>query len=461
MQSILIVDDEKHTRDGLSAVLSDTYDVFAASNADEAIKMLDAETFDAVITDLRMSGKSGLSVIDKTISMPHRPVCIMLTAYGNVETAVEAMKRGADDFLSKPIDVDKLESILAKALAKKRIRDAANAEKNKEHIEILKASNSPKKSAQSSNEIVAKSRKMREVIAEAEQVAMSKTTVMITGETGTGKELIARLIHTSSPRADKPFIAVHCAAIPATLLESELFGYERGAFTGANQRRIGRFEAANSGTIFLDEIGEIDAPTQVKLLRFLESRSFERLGSTSTINVDVRVVCATNRDLKAMVESGDFREDLYYRLNVVELTIPPLREHSEDIPPLLESYMNFYAKENEIEPIKIAPDALKILTQYSWEGNIRELRNFCEKTTVMSRSRTLTAENLDKKYTQTSSAPKQTISVSSSTSLSKKDNEHELIRKALEASKGNKSKAAELLGISRRTLHRKISEMGL
>ncbi len=454
----MIVDDEKHTRDGLCAVLADNYDVFAASNADEAIKMLDAETFDAVVTDLRMSGKSGLSVIDKTMSLPHRPVCVMLTAYGNVETAVEAMKRGADDFLSKPVDVEKLEGILSKALAKKRIRDAERELKEKEHIEILRRSDKSAGAEGSAGSIVAKSCRMREVIAEAERVAASKAGVMLTGETGTGKELVARLIHSRSPRAKAPFVAVHCAAIPTTLLESELFGYERGAFTGAVQRRIGRFEAADGGTIFLDEIGEIDAPTQVKLLRFLESHSFERLGSSSTTRVDVRVICATNRNLKEMVEAGDFREDLYYRLNVVEIKIPPLREHKEDIPPLLESYMDFYAKENGVEPVKIDRDALAVLSNYPWGGNIRELRNFCEKTTVMNDSRLLRAGDLDKKYVHPP-APAKSALPPSGGSLSKKDNEMELIRKALDASKGNKSKAAELLGISRRTLHRKLSGM--
>ena len=359
MRSILIVDDEKHTRDGLSAVLADSYDVFAAADADEAIKMLDAEPFDAVITDLRMAGKSGMSVIDKTISMPEKPVCIMLTAYGNMETAVEAMKHGATDFLAKPVDIDRLEKTLSDALDR---RDAQKSEadiKKREHVAAVKKSHGEDAVVATKHVetgcLIATGKKMREVVDKAVQVAHSKATVMITGETGTGKELIARLIHSSSPRKDKPFLPVHCAALPANLLESELFGYEKGAFTGAAQRRIGRFEAADGGTIFLDEIGEIDAQTQVKLLRFLETKTFERLGSTQSITVDVRVVCATNKDLKAMSERGEYREDLYYRLNVVEIKIPPLREHREDIEPLLKSYIGYYARENGVEPVEISP----------------------------------------------------------------------------------------------------------
>lgn len=460
MQSVLIVDDEKNTRDGLTKVLSDDYDVFAASNADEAIRMLDAEHFDAVITDLRMSGKTGMSVIDKAISLPTRPVCIMLTAYGNVEMAVEAMKRGATDFLSKPIDVAKLEDVLKKALEKKAKDDA---QKPREP-EVVLTSKKPKNNACfASGDIIAQSPKMREVIEMSEQVSASKATVMITGETGTGKELIARLIHDCSPRKNEPFLPVHCAAIPANLLESELFGYEKGAFTGANQRRIGRFEAADKGSIFLDEIGEIDAPTQVKLLRFLETHSFERLGGLQTIKVDVRLICATNKNLKELAEKGEFREDLYYRLNVVEIQVPPLREHREDIKPLLDSYLNFYAKENGLAPIEIEPAAMKILTEYNWPGNIRELRNFCENIVVMHKTRTLKAEELDAKFTykeapfSTSSEPKKLPAPVQS--LDKKANEADLIKKALDKTNGNKSKAADLLGISRRTLHRKLAEM--
>ncbi len=459
MQSVLIVDDERNTREGLSKVLGDSFDVFAAANADDAIRMLDAEHFDAVITDLRMSGKSGMSVIDKAISLPSRPVCIMLTAYGNVEMAVEAMKRGATDFISKPIDVDKLEKILKGAL-EKRTAAAESSESAKQDAAPMQKQK--KRAENSAPGIIAKSPKMREVIEQAEQVAASKATVMLTGETGTGKELIARLIHDASPRKDNPFLPVHCAAIPANLLESELFGYERGAFTGAVSRRIGRFEAADKGTIFLDEIGEIDAPTQVKLLRFLETHSFERLGGQQNISVDVRVVCATNKNLREMADKGEFREDLFYRLNVVEIKVPPLREHSEDIVPLLDHYVNFYAEENGVEPVAIEPAAMKILKEYRWPGNIRELRNFCENIVVMHKTRTLSAADLDPKFSE-APAPVALIGGEQKKlpppSLDKKENETDLIRKALEASGGNKSKAAELLGISRRTLHRKLAEM--
>ncbi len=458
MRSVLVVDDEKHTRDGLTAVLAESYDVFAAADADQAINMLDAEPFDAVITDLRMAGKSGMSVIDKTMSMPDKPACIMLTAYGNTETAVEAMKRGAADFLSKPVDVSKLERVLKDALDKRDERRKMARQLNVENIADAKREHGGDSVVEAEHIdigcIIAAGESMKRVVKKALQVARSKASVLLTGETGTGKELFARLIHSSSPRKDKPFLPVHCAALPATLLESELFGYEKGAFTGANQRRIGRFEAADGGTIFLDEIGEIDAPTQVKLLRFLETKTFERLGSTQSRKVDVRLVCATNRNLAEMCARGEYREDLYYRLNVVEIKIPPLREHPEDIKPLLDSYISYYARENGVEPPSIEPDALEVLKKYHWRGNIRELRNFCENAVVMSTSRQISAKNLDAKVT----AP-QSAAGASASPFSKKDNELELIRKALEAAGGNKTKAAEMLGISRRTLHRKLAEL--
>lgn len=466
MQSVLIVDDEKNTRDGLVAVLSDDYDVLAASNADEAVRLLDAEEFDAVVTDFRMAGKSGLSVIDKAISLPSKPACIMLTAYGNVETAVEAMKRGAADFLSKPVDVDRLEKVLAEALKK---REERRLEEKRALAERVESARKAKKHAAAAavagghfelGDIIAKSPKMREVVDRATQVAHSKATVTLTGETGTGKELIANLIHASSPRADKPFVPVHCAAIPSNLLESELFGYEKGAFTGAVNRRIGRFEAADGGTIFLDEIGEIDAATQVKLLRFLETKTLERIGGNESIRVDVRIVCATNRDLKGLAESGEFRADLYYRLNVVEIKIPPLREHPQDIPSLLEAYSDYFAKENSAAPVKFSAAALDALKKYPWPGNIRELRNFCENAVVMSPSREIGIAELDDRFKNPApfpAAPKPPSDVPELPMPTRRESEDALIKRALEAAGGNKSKAAEILGISRRTLYRKLS----
>ena len=463
MQSILIVDDEKNTREGLSRAFGDDFDVFAASNADDAIRMLDAENFDAVITDLRMSGKTGMSVIDKAISVEHRPVCIMLTAYGNVAMAVEAMKRGADDFISKPVDIDKLENTLLALLKKRDDAQKERLRKSNEHIQSLhekKITTATAENVSSKSEfgaIIANSKAMKDVVATAQIAAKSKATVLITGETGTGKELVARLIHSSSPRSDKKFLPVHCAAIPDNLLESELFGYEKGAFTGAVQRRIGRFEAANAGTIFLDEIGEIDASTQVKLLRFLETKTFERIGSNDPISVDVRIVCATNKNLRQMAENGDFREDLYYRLNVVEIRVPPLREHKEDIPALLEAYLDFFAKENSLERATISAQAMEVLVNYQWRGNVRELRNFCENIAVMNFGKIITVDMLDskffEKYSDSSFEPAQK-------SFSTKENESNLIEQALLSAGGNKTKAAQLLGISRRTLHRKLAEKG-
>lgn len=463
MQSVLIVDDEKNTREGLCKALGDDFDVFAASNADDAIRMLDAENFDAVITDLRMSGKTGMSVIDKAISLEHKPVCIMLTAYGNVEMAVEAMKRGADDFISKPVDIDKLENTLVSLLQKREDLKKQRLEKNDRHLEKIRAKSIEAASARISTSnsdfgaIIADSPAMKSVIKTAQTAAKSKATVLITGETGTGKELVARLIHAASPRRDGVFLPVHCAAIPDNLLESELFGYEKGAFTGAISRRIGRFEAADGGTIFLDEIGEIDAATQVKLLRFLETKTFQRIGGNEQISVDARIVSATNRDLQAMAQRGEFREDLYYRLNVVEIKVPPLREHPEDIPPLLDAYTEFFATENALPPVKLDASARAVLCKYQWRGNIRELRNFCENIAVMHAGATISAADLDAKFSELPRA--ENSDAPAIKTFSKRENELKLIEEALESSGGNKTKAAQLLGISRRTLHRKLHEM--
>ncbi|MDR2430276.1 MAG: sigma-54 dependent transcriptional regulator [Puniceicoccales bacterium] len=449
--TILIVDDEKNTRDGLQSALEGSYELFLARDADEAIRLLDAERFDVVLTDLRMAGKSGLSVIDKALSLPARPVCIMMTAYGNVETAVEAMRRGAHDFLAKPLNLEKLELIIQRALQTRRV-----VEENKELHRRL-----DKKFSLAG--IVGNSAALAHVVKQVRQVAQSKATVLLLGETGTGKELFAQMIHQNSQRPAAPFVPVHCAALPANLLESELFGYEKGAFTGAVERRIGRFEAADGGTLFLDEIGEIDATTQVKLLRFLETRTFERLGSHKPIQVDARLVCATNKNLPSTVSRGDFREDLFYRLSVVQITLPPLRERPDDIPLLLNHYLRHFSQENSLPAPTLKADAQRLLSAYAWPGNIRELRNLCENLVVMHSGAELGEYDLETRFhtgAATPATPPDGASPPPATAakspLSRRENEKRLLRQALIEVRGNRTKAATLLGISRRTLHRKL-----
>lgn len=444
--TILIVDDEKNTREGLSLALEEAYEVYMASSADEAFNLMEAETFDLVLTDLRMAGKSGLKVIDRAISLPNQPICIMMTAYGNVETAVEAMRRGAFDFLTKPVSLEKLEILIKRALQSRRI-EAENV--------VLHERLDKKYSFEG---IVGNSPGLTDVLDKVKLVAPSKATVLLEGETGTGKELIAQAIHQNSNRARQAFVPVHCAALAANLLESELFGHEKGAYTGATERRIGRFEAADGGTLFLDEIGEIDSATQVKLLRFLETRSFERLGSSTPIQVDLRLVCATNRNLTEMAKRGEFREDLLYRLNVISIYLPPLRERREDLAVLLKHYIDSFAEENDLAPIDLSEAAIKVLLDYRWPGNIRELRNFCENTVVLMRGKELAEYDLDPKYHQQTELSKddKTQLLSNSPTLCKEDNEKRLLRNALIKANGNRTHAAELMGISRRTLHRKL-----
>lgn len=445
--SILIVDDEKNTREGLGLALEDNYDVYLASGAEEAFNLMAAETFQVVLTDLRMAGQSGLKVIDHAIALPNRPICIMMTAYGNVETAVEAMRRGAFDFLTKPVSLEKLEILIKRALQTRTI-EAENVQLHQRLDQKY-----------SFNGIVGNSPSLVEVLDKVKLVAPSKATVLLEGETGTGKELIAQAIHQNSDRARKAFVPVHCAALATNLLESELFGHEKGAFTGATERRIGRFEAADSGTLFLDEIGEIDASTQVKLLRFLETRSFERLGSSKPIQVDVRLVCATNRNLAEMVQRGEFREDLLYRLNVISIFLPPLRERPEDLLALLQHFTTRFSEENGLEPVRLTEGALNVLRAYQWPGNIRQLRNFCENIVILKRGCEVSEYDLDPMYQVNVVAENPNLAgagFASSPTLSKAENEKRLLRNALLKANGNRTRAAELMGISRRTLHRKL-----
>ena len=444
--SVLIVDDEKHTREGLQQALQESYDVTVASNADEAFNLMDAQEFEVIVTDLRMPGKSGLKVIDKALALPNRPAVIMMTAYGSIDSAVEAMKRGAVDFLTKPVQIERLEILIQRALKTKTLEVEVKQlhERLDEKFSV--------------GAIVGRSPRLAEVIERVKLVAPSKATILIEGETGTGKELIAQAIHQASPRARAAFIPVHCAALPATLLESELFGHERGAFTGATERREGRFELADGGTVFLDEIGEIGPEIQVKLLRFLETRSFERIGGTKTLNVDVRLVAATNRNLEQMVKEGKFREDLYFRLNVVRITTPPLRERTDDIPVLLEHFIQVYAKENAYEPVQIEPGAMRHLQAYPWPGNIRELRNFAENAVVLRRGGKMSEFDLEPKFRGETAPPPSMVTPTPANPFSVEDNEKRLLREALMKARGNRTRAATLLGISRRTLHRKIAQ---
>ncbi len=444
--SLLIVDDEKHTREGLQQALQEHYDVTVAASADEAFNLMDAQEFEVIITDLRMPGKSGLKVIDKALALANKPAVIMMTAYGSIDSAVEAMKRGAVDFLTKPVQIERLEILIQRALKTKTLEV---------EVKQLHERLDEKFSVEG---IIGHSPKLAEVIERVKLVAPSKATILIEGETGTGKELIAQAIHQASPRARAPFVPVHCAALPATLLESELFGHERGSFTGATERREGRFEAADGGTVFLDEIGEIGPEIQVKLLRFLETKSFERIGSSKTMTVDVRLVAATNRNLEQMVKEGKFREDLFFRLNVVRITTPPLRERTEDIPVLLEHFIKVYSKENGYEPVEIEPGAMKHLTAYPWPGNIRELRNFAENAVVLRRGGKLSEFDLEPKFRGEVAPPPAMVTATPANPYSVEDNEKRLLREALMKARGNRTKAAQLLGISRRTLHRKIAE---
>ena len=450
--AVLIVDDEKHTREGLQQALAEHYDVTIAASADEAFNLLDSQPYDVVLTDLRMPGKSGLKVIDKALALAQRPAVLMMTAYGNIDTAVEAMKRGAVDFLTKPVNIERLEVLIQRALKTKTLE-----------VEV-KQLHERLDDKFSLSGIIGTSQKLRDVLDKMRLVAPSRATILIEGESGTGKELVAQAIHQASPRARAPFIAVHCAALSENLLESEIFGHERGSFTGATERRVGRFESADTGTLFLDEIGEISASTQVKLLRFLETKSIERVGGSKPIDLDVRLVAATNRNLEQMAREGKFREDLFFRLNVVRLTMPPLRERAEDIPLLLAHFIKGFSEENGVPPLTVEAGALRLLQAYPWPGNIRELRNFCENAVVMRRGGSLTEYDLEPKFRVQLALPAPVpggVAVPAAPTggiYSVEENEKRLLREALHKSRGNRTKAAALMGISRRTLHRKLAQ---
>jgi DNA-binding NtrC family response regulator len=443
---ILIADDEKNIREGLGQALEmDGYSVFLAGDGTEALQIFGEEEIDLIITDLKMPKLSGDELLHRIASeQPALPV-IILTGHGTIETAVDAMRAGAYDFLTKPVNLDHLSLLVKRALA------------NRNLILQYRAMREELEKKRGFANIIGASPELRRIFDVATQVASTRAAVLITGESGTGKELIADAIHNLSNRREKPFIKVHCAALSESLLESELFGHEKGAFTGALSRKRGRFELAHLGTIFLDEIGEINPNVQVKILRVLQEKKFERVGGEETVEVDVRVVSATNRDLKQAIAGGDFREDLYYRLNVVNIHMPPLRERKEDIPLLAAAFLKEFAEENGKKINGIDPRVLSALYAYPWPGNIRELRNCIESAVVLCKGTAITIDDLPPSVS--SGAEENSIRISLGTNMA--DAEREIIMGTLGYLRGNKSRAAEVLGIGRKTLHRKLKEYGL
>ncbi|MDR0410148.1 MAG: sigma-54 dependent transcriptional regulator [Spirochaetaceae bacterium] len=440
---ILIADDEKGIREGLSESLeSDGYDVVITEDGESAWKRYQKGDIDLAIIDLRMPGMNGDELLKRIKTVTEGIPVIVLTGHGTVKDAVEAMRNGAWDFLTKPVDIDRLSILVKRALNNRRRR--IEHELLEEELERHRVNNA----------IIGASESLRRVFDTVERVAPTKASVLITGESGVGKELIADAVHRLSPRRDKPFIKVHCAALAESILESELFGHEKGAFTGATSLRRGKFELANEGTLFLDEIGEIDQNIQIKLLRVLQEKNFERVGGEDTVEVDIRLVTATNKDLKEEIEKKNFREDLYYRLNVVTIFVPPLRERKDDIPMLMNTFTKKFSEENSKPVEGIDEKARSCLFNYDWPGNVRELRNCIESAVVMCKGRFITEEDLPP--TIRSTIEDGWIRIPSGTTLDKA--EEIIIRETLAAQKGNKSIAAKVLNIGRKTLHRKLSD---
>jgi len=443
--TLLIVDDEKTQREGLRAALQDRFDVYLAEDAKSAYDLLERESFDVVLTDFRLPNEDGMKLIIRAKSLPKPPVCILMTAYGSEEIAVEAMKRGADDYIAKGrLQIDELEIRIARALRQTTL-EAENVSLRRELD-----------SKYGLEDIIGESAAMREVFDTVRQVAPSDVTVLLLGESGTGKERIAKAIHRLSPRASQPMVTVHSAALAPTLLESELFGHERGAFTGAHERRAGRIEQAQGGTLFLDEIGEIDASVQVKILRFLGERTFERVGSNKTLTADLRLIAATNKNLEEMVKAGKFREDLFFRLRVVEIWLPPLRQRVEDIPALAHSFLGEFQRPDGTSAAGFTADALEALLRYSWPGNVRELRSAIQRAASFSRSDRVTVRDLPPWVRGGGGPPPPASAPAAAPATTLKQAEKDLIEKALKEAGGNRTAAARNLGMSRRTLHRKL-----
>jgi DNA-binding NtrC family response regulator len=446
--SILIVEDEPKMRRVLELQLAEEgFQARTAADAETGLQLLGKEPFDVIVTDFKLPGMSGLEFLQAVKRVNADLPVVIMTAYGTVETAVDAMKAGASDYVLKPFSLAELVLVIRKELASHQLR-----QENRDLREALGKRYEYKN-------IVARSDKMQAVLALVERVAPTNSTVLIGGESGVGKDLVARAIHEHSQRAAGPFVKINSTAIPETLLESELFGYEKGAFSGATSNKPGKFELADKGTLFLDEIGDVPGAIQVKLLRVLQDREFERLGSTKTLKVDVRLVAATNRDLRAALEEGTFREDLYYRLNVVAIDIPPLRDHKEDIPALAEFFLEKSARESGKSVQGITPQAMKLLMDFHWPGNVRELQNVLERAVTLSLDAMLDVRDI-----HIDNAPRR-ASADAAASLPEgmtlEQWEEELLREALKRANGNKSQAARALGLSRNALRYRLSKMGV
>lgn len=448
---LLVVEDEKAQREMLEGfLLNQGFSVLSVDEGKRAVEAVHRESFDLVFLDFKMPHMDGLQTLREMKKLNPELAVVMMTAYGTIETAVESIKEGATDYLTKPIDLDELLLIIEK-VAEKILLQRENRELKERLRERYQF-----------DQIIYASGKMEEVLNLTGRVAKSEATVLIRGESGTGKELIANGIHYASSRANRSFIKVNCTALPENLLESELFGHERGAFTGAIQRRIGRFEQAHGGSVFLDEIGDLSPSLQMKLLRVLQEKEFERLGSNQTIKTDVRIIAATNRDLEEALRKKTFREDLYYRLNVVAIFLPPLRERREDIPPLIDHFLRKYSKKNRRAVPKVSKEARDLLLQYDYPGNVRELENIMERSMVVSRGDTVTTRDLPFQVREEAKEAKLHLEAegkSLNTMLSQI--ERDLIMKALERHGGVQTKAAQSLGINERVLRYKMQKYGL
>jgi len=445
--NILVVDDEVNIRGALVTMLEKKgHQVRGVATAEEGLEHMETTPAELVITDLRMPGIGGMEFLRRLKDTWPDTEVVVMTAYGSIDTAVEAMRLGAYDYLTKPIDRDRFPIVVDKALERHVL-----ATENKQLRDRLETRTR-------FDQMVGESEPLQRVYNLVEMVAASDVTVLLTGETGTGKELVARAIHQKSPRANSPFITVNCGALPENLFESELFGYEKGAFTGAMFTKMGRFELAEGGTILLDEVGELSLKSQVDFLRVLETKEFRRLGGTKVIRVDTRIIAATNRNLVEAVKQGDFREDLYYRLNVVPIHLPPLRERGDDIPLLVERFLLEFASQHHREPKDVSREAMRLLRLYAWPGNIRQLRNLMERLVVTVRDKTIQLEHLPEEI-QASKEDTRTMLVTLGTSL--EEIEQDVIRRTLAEVTNHRERAAKLLGISLRALQYKIKEYGI